>query len=135
MSASTEHRSGAGNTIAAPQNPVATGRYRNFAFTAYNGLDVAWEPKTMQYLIKGNEICPTSGRPHIQGLLIYKNPRTLFTDENGEGVIKDYPGIHFEVCYKSAAINEAYCMKDGKYVAFGEAPKGQGARTDIYKQS
>lgn len=101
----------------------ASGRYRNYAFTSYNGK-IEFTPK-MEYLIQGFEICPTTGREHWQGVVVFKNARA-------EGAVwEDYPKMHIKHCYKELLNNEKYCKKDGKWIEEGVRPVGQGKREDI----
>jgi len=60
-----------GNTKA-----TATKKFRNFCFTSYQGK-IEYNSKNMKYLLQGIEICPNTNREHIQGFVIYKNPRTI----------------------------------------------------------
>jgi len=79
----------------------------------------------MKYLIQGRETAPSTGKVHWQGFVIYKSARTL------SAVIKEYKGIHFEVCQGSPAQNMEYCKKEGQWEEWGEPPKVQGERTDL----
>lgn len=114
MKNSTEHRSGGGNT-----NP----RHRNYCFTSYIGKIPFSDD--MKYLIQGEETCPTTGRKHIQGFTIFKYAKQINV------VIKIGKGIHWEVCKGSIEENIKYCKKENNYTEEGEAPKGQGHRSDI----
>lgn len=98
-------------------------RKRNFSFTSYKGKIEFKEG--MKYLLQGSEICPDTGRPHEQGFVIFTNPRVI------TGVIKEFPGIHWEVTKKSIQENINYCKKDNNFTEQGEIPAGQGTRSDV----
>lgn len=104
-------------------------KVRNFCFTSYQGR-IPFNSANMKYLLQGDEICPTTGREHIQGFVIFKNPRVL------TGVRKEYEPISFRICDGSIEQNIKYCTKDhdggtGVFTEEGERPRGQGFRTDI----
>jgi hypothetical protein len=100
-------------------------RVRNFCFTSHVGpIEFSDD---MTYLIQGEEIGKETNKEHIQGFVIFKNPRML------SGVIKKYKGVHWEVCKGTPLENVEYCKKEGKFTEWGTAPKAQGARTDVVK--
>jgi len=84
------------------------------------------------YLIMNNEVCPKTGRQHIQGYIYFKNQvqwGTLATTINPCWVA---------ACKGSVESNFKYCSKDYKggkadFVEFGEKPKGQGIRSDMHE--
>lgn len=84
-------------------------RSRNFTFTC-NNYTVAQEELvralTYRYLIYGYEV-GESGTPHLQGTIIFSNPRTL------SSVIRALPGFHIEICRNIQASIE-YCKKEGE---------------------
>lgn len=81
----------------------------------------------VSYLVLGKETCPTTGKEHWQGLVIFKNEKSVDT------VRKALPGVHVERCRKSELANERYCKKDGDWIEIGLAPSGQGKRNDLKK--
>ena len=100
-------------------------RVRNFCFTSHVGpIEFSDD---MSYLIQGKEVGKETNKEHIQGFVIFKNPRML------SGVIKKYKGVHWEICNGSTVQNMEYCKKEGNFTEWGVAPKAQGARTDIVK--
>lgn len=99
-------------------------RVRNFCFTSHIGK-IEWSDD-MSYLVMGDEV-GEGGKDHVQGFVIFKNPRML------TGVIKKYKGIHWEICAGSPVQNMEYCKKDGKWQEWGTPPKPQGERTDKVK--
>lgn len=98
-------------------------KVRNYCFTSFRGK-IEFNDK-MKYLLQGVERCPSTGREHIQGFVIFKNPRAL------GGVIKEFPNINFEICKGNIQQNRDYCMKEGAFTEEGEVPVGPGARTDL----
>ena len=102
---------------------------RGFVFTLHDWTQQEWNTfqdwNDCQYLVVGKEVCPKTGRPHLQGYVYYKNPRSW------NSVKKSLPNrCHLENAIASAIKNYEYCSKDGEYYEYGEMPK-QGNRTDI----
>jgi len=102
-----------------------TSKTRKYCFTAYDGADAILDEAKFDYIIAGLETCPSTGREHIQGFVIWKNARTI------KGLIKAFPGIHWEVCKGTTEQNITYCKKEGNFIEEGKIPPGQGNRTDI----
>lgn len=118
MSRNMEQTLEEGNTKASSNS-----KQRNYCFTSYQGKIEYKE--NMTYLIQGIEICPTTGKEHIQGFVIFKNPRVI------NGIIKEFPGIHWEICKGTIEDNYNYCSKDKNFTEEGTKPKGKGHRSDI----
>lgn len=85
---------------------------------------------TTAYLIWQNELCPTTGTPHVQGFTILRRRLRL-------GHFRELiPRGHLERTYSTDDDNIRYCSKslsrvDGPFI-FGEVPPNeQGARTDL----
>lgn len=79
------------------------------------------------YLIIGKEVCPTTGRPHLQCYGILKTKRRF-------NQVKQLPGLanaHFEASRGSPEQNKTYCSKEGDFEEFGAIPMEQGARNDF----
>jgi len=76
------------------------------------------------YMCWGNELCPTTGRRHLQGYIRYVSQRSM------RAVKKDLPGIHLEVSEGTADQNRTYCSKEGDFYEYGVLPK-KGERTDL----
>lgn len=99
--------------------------------TDYELLD--WEEMfefgEFSYCIMGNEICPDTSRPHIQGFIQFKNDMTWKK-------IKDLPfwstKTHVEWRKKTVQNNIDYCKKDGDWKEWGTPCMGhQGMRSDL----
>lgn len=106
-----------------------SGKFRDYVFTWNNYTSgneefLAWIK--CQYLVYGHEIAPTTGTPHLQGYIYFKNPRSV------KSVRKQFDGCHIEPAKADAIDNKEYCTKvDAEnFVERGEIPR-QGARTDI----
>lgn len=78
------------------------------------------------YIVWGDEICPTSGRPHKQGYLELKDSLRISAVQKLLGTAT----MHLEERKGSQEEAIAYCKKDGKFTERGK-PKQQGKRTDL----
>lgn len=118
------------------QSQNSSKRVRNYCFTWFNAAEIdepsAWKlhveaafDSSTKYGVAGKEICPTSGRKHLQGFIMLHNAMT-FT-----AVVKKWPSIHWAPCNGTPDQNIAYCTKDNDWTEWGSRPRGQGARTDI----
>lgn len=76
------------------------------------------------YGIFGYETAPTTGTPHLQGYVRWKNAKTK------SATIKQLGRCHIEVAIADALKNREYCSKGGNFEEFGEIV-GQGMRTDL----
>lgn len=83
-------------------------------------------------MVFGYEVCPTTGRSHLQGYLYWKNARSY----PNQKFRAQFPGIHDEVARGSPLDNRNYCLKlrtgdtpNQKWEEFGTMP-AQGARVD-----
>lgn len=89
-------------------------RFRNFAFTDF-GKSIELKD-SIKYILYGEEEAPTTGKLHKQGVMIFKNGKTV------KAVRKIFPGVHIEVCKKNLLANARYCIKDGTWVELGLRP-------------
>ncbi len=83
---------------------------------------------TYKYMLFGKEICPTTGKEHLQGFMIFNSNKSL------KGLRKElFPWApHLEKSYAGAVVNIRYCKKDGNiWFEDGDPPKGQGLRVDL----
>lgn len=97
-----------------------------FTWNNYTDRDFRWmKCLDCTWLVMGLELCPTTGTPHIQGAVYWKNGRSLRT------LLKLGP-IHWTRCDGTALQNRTYCSKEcTEFFEKGEMPKGQGYRTDV----
>nr|QKV51265.1 putative replication associated protein [Crucivirus sp.] len=122
---------------------------RKWCFTLNNpkgGAEIYGDDWVVEYLIVGHEIAPTTGTPHHQGYVRFKNPIGLGgkgPNPRG-GVRKLLPTAAWFACKGTEEDNYDYCSKDRvTVIEYGEreAPdpnadpdepaKGQGKRNDI----
>lgn len=106
-------------------------KFRPYAITEYNLDNLSIYKETIaplcSYIILGNEICPTTQRPHFQGFLVWKSLKTW--SATGKILPK---GVHYNQCFAAAICNVKYCAKDNNLaLERGTRPKGQGNRTDF----
>lgn len=73
------------------------------------------------YHVYSLETCPTTGRPHIQGFIVFPNPRHLsalrnqfFEPKNGSGYLDN--------CKGNSISNLDYSTKEGSYYESGNRP-------------
>ena len=102
-------------------------RTRSIVFTIYDLATLSdlrdYAKSECEYVRFGHEVCPTTGREHIQGWLQWSNPRSVAS------FWKRFNHPHIEPRYGNVSSNQDYTAKEGKWEEFGEPPK-QGARTD-----
>lgn len=83
----------------------------------------------VRYLVWGRERAPTTGTPHLQGFIQFKNPRSW----NGAKMALGQQA-HLSIRRGSPQAAADYCKKDGDQIEeFGERKDvvGQGTRSDI----
>lgn len=90
---------------------------------------------SVRYIVFGEETCPETGKPHLQGYLELKKPSRgkavkvlLDNDEKSD--------VHLEHRYSGATREQAkaYCLKEGKpHEAGNWKSGGQGARCDLHR--
>lgn len=110
---------------------------RSYAFTLFykTRKDVVlleeWLTENCRYAMFGEEVCPETGRPHLQGWCYFENERSW------NALKKLGLGWHVEPTDKSFEANEKYCrgLTKGKTPnevvwVHGEFP-AQGKRTDL----
>lgn len=102
-------------------------RSRSYVFTInnYSQEDIsAVHQLKYQYLVYGKEVAPTTGTPHLQGFVYFKNTRTL------SAVSKDLRRASLQAAKGTAQQNREYCTKDGDFFEDGKIPS-QGTRSDL----
>ena len=111
---------------------------KNFVLTYYpdeangrpgaTGIDWTGREEDFAFMAWGEEVCPTSGRQHLQSFVCMKKKMALSAATR---VIQKYfVGAHVEIMRGSLAQNEEYCSKEGQYTTWGVPPQ-QGKRTDL----
>lgn len=120
--------------------------YRLFCFTVNNPTQEAhdWLAKyarKCQWLVYGHEFAPTTGTPHLQGILYTTKPRRKFNMVRAFKKISGWVGCPTDTS-KGPDYWEDYCTKQDKNPkVFGipptqeefeaSLPKGQGYRSDL----
>lgn len=77
------------------------------------------------YSIRAFEVAPTTGTPHLQGYVYFKNAVSR------TGLRKKLPGYFLEIANGTPLQNQTYCKKDGDFLETGKLP-AQGVRNDIH---
>jgi len=100
---------------------------RNFVFTLnnYTNDDIDYLNQIpCRYLCYGKEKAPTTGTPHLQGFVVWENPRYI------NGVRRILRNCHVEVARGSPSQCIDYCAKDGDFYERGTRPITQGEKGD-----
>lgn len=110
---------------------------RNWFFT-FNNYQDDWQDQwntavaagTIVGAVIGKEIAPTTGTPHLQGVVFMPGAIRMGTTPR-TGLRKLFgPGFHWEPCRKrKKAI--IYCRKEGDSYDFGKVESTQGERSDL----
>lgn len=111
-------------------------KVRSFVITQWN-VDCDYQAlidrKQFKFIAYGNEICPTSGKPHHQTFVYFHNPRG-YTKKILNKIGDMFGDVHcfVEPMYGNFKQNESYCTKetDGVLTKFGDEPS-QGERMDL----
>lgn len=105
---------------------------RSFCFTSFLASDVAIEELRALLVthasvaVVGLEICKTTSRPHLQGVMSLRVPMRVNAVRGFLPV-----GTHVEVC-RSLKNSIEYCRKEGRVVIdLGGSRVGQGHRSDL----
>jgi len=87
----------------------------NWTAVALQQLEALFATERVKYLVFGKEVCPTTGTPHLQGFVVFKDRKTF-------SQVRDVLpwGCHLEMKGKKSTMEEAagYCRKDGQYKEF-----------------
>jgi len=103
-------------------------RSRGFAVTDFELDEKFWNEyeAKCEYIIRGQETCPKTGKMHWQIYLYLKNARTI------KSMLKDLSPRHVEIAKGTPKQNTDYCSKEGIVKTFGKLPQ-QGERVDLKK--
>ena len=104
--------------------PPTQAKYRLMIFTWFHDEPIEFDREKMKYLRYGEEICPETGRKHLQGYVQWYNPRSE------AACCKAYK-CWMRGMRGSIKQNDKYTGKDGKITEHGEKPD-QGKRTDLF---
>lgn len=83
----------------------------------------------VKYFVAGNEICPTTGKKHIQLYIYWANARTF------SAVKKEFPNAHIEARSQNSTPEQAadYCKKEGDWTEAGELPVDKRGKVNEWK--
>lgn len=98
---------------------------RNYSWT-FTDYDVSEENKAnykkleshARRLIIGEETCPTTGRPHLQGYVRFKNSQYF------SFLKRRFPKAHIDQAKGNDSENEVYCTKESTFINFGFNKEG-----------
>jgi len=105
-------------------------RHRNFIFTLNNYTEedeLAAQQLKCRYVVFGYERAPTTGTPHLQGFVSFKDACTL------TAASKRLKRASFKI---ANTVTEAidYCKKDGEYFERGDPPKDPKQKGIVEKE-
>ncbi len=105
-------------------------KQRNWCFTDFELLDWAAiyteYADIIRYLCYGEEICPKTGKKHLQGWIQFNAQKRMTAIKK----VARSKKLHLEPCQGGEEENNKYCSKEGAFHCFGKWT-GQGARTDV----
>lgn len=118
----------------APRDPDNDGKkHHAWAFTWNNYTDetisrlekLGQAISTVKYLAYGKEVAPTTGTPHLQGVIVYVHAQHFNT-------VRAQVGVKCVPRYKNSTDDKLidYCQKDHDFTEYGTRP-AQGERTDL----
>lgn len=105
---------------------------RNFVFTWNNYTEDSiahLASLECKYMIYGKEVAPTTGTPHLQGFIVFANPRSRTGAIAAIG-----KGVYVAIARGDELQNEVYCSKDKAYFEKGVRPKTQKEKGVTEKQ-
>lgn len=91
-------------------------RSRNWVFTLNNPTPEAEDvlmSMSCRYMCFGREVAPTTGTPHLQGMVCFSNAKTM------SAVCKLTGKCHLEIMRGTPTESRIYCIKDGDYFERG----------------
>lgn len=88
--------------------------HRDWCFTAWE--QPQYDSDKMRYMIIGEEICPSTGKEHIQGFVIFHRQNRLKMTKT---LLKCGDGVHLEPRRGTREQARNYCMKDEHYTEYG----------------
>jgi len=104
----------------------------NYCFTAWeNDGCIAWDspivlPHDIVYLMAGHEVCPTTGRKHLQGHVEFTQSKTRSAAQKA----MKCKTLNMRIRNGTWEENFIYCSKEGNYFEVGTR-KQQGQRKDL----
>jgi hypothetical protein len=92
-----------------------------------DGADSQNSP-SLRYMVWGKEVAPTTGTPHLQGYLEFRQTIRMRATKNYLGISR----THLAIRKGSQKQAVDYCKKDGDFCEYGVRAR-QGARTDLLR--
>lgn len=104
-------------------------RSRTFCVTDYELNEEFWtnlpDGQKIKYMIVGREVCPSTGKKHLQCYVAFATQRTLVS------VLKIMKPRHVEIAKASDFKNKEYCEKEKDLVIEYGKPNEHGKRHDL----
>lgn len=110
-------------------------RARRWCFTLNNPTDDEVQAicdygqlPSVEYLVFGREVAPSTGTPHLQGYVCFRSQLRL------SAVKREFNGrAHYQVSRGSPEENRAYCTKEDRehFIEYGVLPQAQGHRSEL----
>lgn len=83
-----------------------------------------------KFAVVGKEVCPTTGRPHLQGFFNLKKKRRAGGLATELSVLND-PRVTIRRADGTDEQNDVYCSKDGNILVRCGTPSKKGTRSDL----
>lgn len=113
-------------------NPQPPAQSRRFALTLWIGENLSFlqacailrnltDAGTLEYAIAGDEVAPTTGRPHVQAYVRFAGPK--MATAAARRLFQAIPGLgdcHVASCWSDDAKNIKYCKKSGVWSEYGD---------------
>lgn len=100
-------------------NLIPMARSRNWVFTYHledgDNIETALAAIDVRYIVFGREVCPETGRRHLQGYVEFHHAKTINAAKTALGS----PRFHLETRRGSQDQAIDYCKKDGDFVERG----------------
>lgn len=109
-----------------------TNRVRIFVFTLNNytpAQELHLKSLECQYMLFGHEVAPSTGTPHLQGMVAFVHNKTFSAVKS----LFKCPSVHLEQCRDIDASIE-YCKKDNHFFEKGTPPlssKAKGKKEEL----
>lgn len=105
-----------------PVDKTPFGSRLGWAFTDFkmtSKLQEYIDSDLVQYIVRGEEVCPKTGKLHYQGFVWFKTNQRMSALQKLVG-----HKCYCQPMYKKStpAANEKYCKKDGKFEKWGDMP-------------
>lgn len=92
-------------------------RARRWCYTSFGKEKPCFNGTPVVYHIVGKEVCPTSGKEHWQGYVVFRSQLRFNQVKTATG-----GSCHLEVARGTVAENIKYCSKDGQFTEEGVPP-------------